>query len=98
MHLARLPGHGIVATHLAEARRVGLRKYLALDEFIHRNTDGPLNPYSKVYDTREVERDFPSFRIVRTHQEFMHAPPLPVRRLPGAHVLGWHLWVHMVPN
>ena len=28
-----------------------------MENFIHRNTDGALNPYSKVYDLREVERE-----------------------------------------
>ena len=31
------------------------------------------------------------------HKEFMHAPPLPVHRLPGGHLMGWHLWVEMEP-
>jgi hypothetical protein len=28
----------------------------------------------------------------------MHAPPLPVGRLPLARWLGWHLWVHLRPR
>ena len=30
--------------------------------FVHRNTDGPLNPFARVYDRRDVERDFPALR------------------------------------
>jgi SAM-dependent methyltransferase len=86
---------GIYGSHLNAARRVGLSRYLGIAEFIHHNTDGPVNPYSKVYDVRSVGRDFPNFEITRTHKEFMHAPPLPVHGLPFARLLGWHLWVHL---
>lgn len=91
------PG-GIVGQHLANARATGVLRYLAMDNFIHRSTDGPLNPYSKVYDLGTVRKDFPSFNIVRAYKEFMHAPPLPVSHLPLARILGWHLWVHMRPK
>jgi hypothetical protein len=77
---------------------VGLRHYLRLANFVHRNTDGPENPYSKVYGLADVPRDFPSFEIDHAHKEFMHAPPLPVHGLPLAHVAGWHLWVHLRPR
>ena len=80
-----------------DARAVGLANYLRMDNFIHRNTDGPLNPYAKVYDLKTVEKDFPDFRIVRAYKRFMHAPPLPVGGIPFAGALGWHLWVHMRP-
>jgi SAM-dependent methyltransferase len=91
------PAQGILAAHLANARDRGLVRYLRLDEFVHRNTDGPANPYALVYDRRRIERDFPSFRVTRTYKRFMHAPPLPVRRLPGETLLGWHLWAHLQP-
>lgn len=64
--------------------------------FIHADTDGRENLYSKVYDLATVRADFPNFDFKRSYQDFMHAPPLPVapvKRL--ANVLGWHLWVHM---
>jgi SAM-dependent methyltransferase len=88
---------GMLAGHLDNARKLGLRRYLRLDEFVHHNTDGPANPYALVYDRRRIERDFPSFRITRTYKRFMHAPPLPVHRLPGETVMGWHLWAHLTP-
>ena len=91
-------GSGIYREHLENARKEGLFNYLAMENFIHRNTDGPHNPYAKVYTLREVERDFPLFRVVRSHKEHLHAPPLPVHGLPGASLLGWHLWVHLVPR
>lgn len=93
----RDPG-GIYSQHLANAREVGIWKYLRMENFIHRNTDGPLNPYAKVYDVPAVERDFPDFRVTRAYKVFMHAPPLPVRALPLERLLGWHLWVHLSPR
>jgi SAM-dependent methyltransferase len=87
-----------LAAHLAHAKDRGLARYLRLDEFVHHNTDGPANPYALVYDRRRVERDFPSFRVTRIYKRFMHAPPLPVHRLPGGAVMGWHLWAHLEPR
>jgi SAM-dependent methyltransferase len=89
---------GIYGRHVEKARHVGLGRYLRMSDFVHRNTDGPDNPYSKVYGLADVRRDFPSFQIIRAHKEFMHAPPLPVGRLGFEHVAGWHLWVHMRPS
>jgi len=89
---------GIYGRHVANAQQVGLAHYLRMSSFVHRNTDGPDNPYSKVYGLADVRRDFPLFEITRAHKEFMHAPPLPVGRLGLEHVAGWHLWVHMRPT
>jgi SAM-dependent methyltransferase len=95
-YFARTKSSGIMAGHLRNARDQGLWNYLQLQNFIHKNTDGPENPYSKVYDLAEVRRDFPAFEIERSYQDHMHAPPLPVGWLkPLAGVLGWHLWVHL---
>lgn len=84
--------------HYELAKEVGLLEYLKMDNFIHRNTDGPLNPYSKVYTAKEIEADFPLFQMERVHKEHMHAPPLSVNALPGAGLMGWHLWAHMTPR
>jgi hypothetical protein len=89
---------GVYDQHLKNARRVGLFKYLRMSNFIHRNTDGPLNPYAKVYDSSMVKRDFPQFKIIRSYKRFMHAPPLPVTVLPFERLMGWHLWVHLRPK
>lgn len=91
------PAQGTLAGHLGNATQTGLFRYLRLDEFVHHNTDGPANPYALVYDRKRVEQDFPSFRVTRMYKRFMHAPPLPVHRLPGQTVMGWHLWVHLKP-
>jgi SAM-dependent methyltransferase len=88
-----LPFKGMLRQHLDNAERVGLREYLDLETFTHRNTDGPLNPFARVYSPREVVRDFPHFELVETFQRYMHAPPLPVHGLPLGDRLGWHLWV-----
>ncbi|MEO8152720.1 MAG: class I SAM-dependent methyltransferase [Rhizobacter sp.] len=88
---------GILGQHLANARAMGLWRYLRMENFIHRNTDGPLNPYAKVYDLRAVKNDFPDFKVTRSYKRFMHAPPLPVKWLPLERLLGWHVWVHLRP-
>jgi len=89
--------HGMLASHLGNARAMGLFRYLRLEEFTHHNTDGPATPYALVYDRRRLEQDFPSFRVRRTYKRFMHAPPLPVHGLPGETLMGWHLWAHLEP-
>lgn len=96
LYLLGISPGGIVASHLHQARKIGLWRYLRLANFVHRSTDGPENPYSKVYTLRTVAEDFPAFAVERSHREFMHAPPLPISGLPLAHLLGWHLWVHLV--
>ncbi len=88
---------GMLAGHLSNAQKQGLFNYLKLSNFVHSNTDGPGNPYALVYDRPRVERDFSSFRVRRMYKRYMHAPPLPVHRLPGERLLGWHLWVHLSP-
>jgi hypothetical protein len=88
-----------VGGHIANAKRMGLCEYLKMPNFIHGNTDGPSNPYSKVYDLAAVKEDFPAFTLETYYQDYMHAPPLPVLWLKAlARVLGWHLWVHLNPR
>lgn len=94
-HSKLLPSAPVLRQHLDNAERTGLRRYLRMDTFTHRNTDGPLNPYARVYSLREVAADFPDFELVDSYQRYLHAPPLPVRGLPGERWLGWHLWVHL---
>ena len=96
--LKSIPEGGMLAAHLDNAAKIGLLRYLRLDEFAHHNTNGPANPYSLVYDRRRTEQAFPSFRITRIYKRFMHAPPLPVHGLPGETIMGWHLWIHLVPR
>lgn len=91
----RLRNGSLLGRHLANAERTGLRNYLRLDTFTHRNTDGPENPFARVYSPAEVTADFPAFELLESFQRYLHAPPLPVHRLPGAERLGWHLWVQL---
>ena len=91
--LRRIRSSGLLGEHLDNAERLGLRRYLELDTFTHHNTDGPLNPYARVYRLRDVARDFPDFIVLDSYRRYMHAPPLPVHRLPGERLLGWHLWL-----
>jgi len=95
--LVKPNGAGLLARHVHNARQTGLWRYLRLGTFTHHNTDGPANPYALVYDRGRVARDFPGFRITRAYKRYMHAPPLPVHRLPGGQLMGWHLWLHLAP-
>ncbi len=89
---------GIYGEHLNNAQKVGILNYLSMKNFINVSTDGPFNPYSKVYGLDDVRLDFPDFEIVKADQHFMHAPPLKVKWLPVTGLLGWHLWVWMKPR
>ncbi len=89
---------GIYGDHLDNARKAGIWNYLSMKNFINVSTDGPFNPYSKVYGLNEVREDFPDFEIVKCERHFMHAPPLKLKWLLLAGVLGWHLWVWMKPR
>ncbi|MFF3578273.1 class I SAM-dependent methyltransferase [Streptomyces mirabilis] len=91
------PGE-LLEAHLDNARKTGLMRYLRMSKFIHRNTDGPHNPYSQVYDVRRVRRDFPYFDVRHTEKHFLHAPPLPLHGLGGGKLMGWHLWVRLTPH
>lgn len=98
MYSLGIKAGGIYGDHLGNAKKVGIGKYLSMQNFINVSTDGPFNPYSKVYGRREIEADFSDFELLETHKEFMHAPPLPVHRLPLARFLGWHLWATLRPK
>ncbi len=98
MYGLRIKGKGIYGDHLDNARGMGIWNYLSMKNFINVSTDGPFNPYSKVYDLKNVRNDFQHFEIVNAEQHFMHAPPLKIKWLPIAGVLGWHLWVWMKPR
>jgi len=98
MYRLGMKGSGIYADHLENAKNAGIGNYLRMENFINVSTDGPFNPYSKVYGRREIEEDFPAFEIVEMHKEFVHAPPLPVGWLPLSRALGWHLWVTLRPR
>jgi hypothetical protein len=67
-----------------------------------RNTDGPANPYSKVYDLADVAEDFSEFSILDHRVHFLNERQMPfLRVLPTAlrqrlaSRYGWHLWVFL---
>lgn len=70
LYFSGIKPKGIYSQHLENARKEGLLKYLKMENFIHRRTDGPPNPYSKVYDLSAVRTDFPEFRVVRSHKKW----------------------------
>jgi glycosyltransferase involved in cell wall biosynthesis/2-polyprenyl-3-methyl-5-hydroxy-6-metoxy-1,4-benzoquinol methylase len=88
----------MVAAHVRNAEREGLLRYLRMRRFVHSNTDGPDNPFARVYDRRRLREDFPDFVVTQTYRRFMHAPPLPVHGASGERFLGWHLWAHLRPR
>ncbi|RXH16951.1 hypothetical protein [Bradyrhizobium guangzhouense] len=98
LYLVNYAPNAMIAGHIRNARNMGILNYLKMKNFIHKNTDGPENPYSQVYDVERVRRDFPNFRIEQAYKCSMQAPPLPVSRLPLARWLGWNLWVRMRPT
>ena len=89
----------IYSQHILNAKKIGLFKYIKMSNFIHKNTDGPLNPYSKVYGLKEVRKCFNLFEIKKSYKQFLHAPPIFYNtNLPFlAKQLGWHLLVFLKP-
>ncbi len=92
----------ILCGHLENADRFGLLNYLKNPLFMMCNTDGPCNPYSKVYDLAEIAADFPEFRVRESRVHFLNERHLPVLKLfPKrmrdllASKYGWHLWAIM---
>ena len=93
----------ILIGHLENAEKFGLFPYLINPLFMMKNTDGPGNPYSKVYDVPTVEADFKEFTIVESRAHFLNERHLPLLKfLPRpirnhmAEKYGWHLWVTLV--
>jgi len=72
------------------------------EEWLSRNTDGPDNPYSRVYGAKEAEDLLKAFRIEQNELHFFdhrhwgrlgHLLPESVRRAAGRH-WGWHRIVY----
>lgn len=84
--------------HRSRLKEQGLN-YLKMKNFIHANTDGPLNPYSRVYDQQSAENLFSQFNCTYKNaafindRQFLYATKI----LPGgirdwlASNFGWHL-------
>lgn len=95
MYLFNFAPSAMLRDHVDNAKRLGLWNYLSDDHFIHANTDGPRNPFSRVYDLPLVNQHFDKFTVSKSYKRFMYAPPLPVSWMPFEKLMGWHLWVHM---
>jgi len=98
LYILNFAPNAMIADHIKNAKEVGLLNYLRMKNFLHANTDGPKNPFSRVYDLARVKNHFSAFEVEQSYKCFMYAPPLPVRRLPFSKWLGWHLWVRMRPT
>jgi SAM-dependent methyltransferase len=84
--------------HRLNCKKMGVINYLRMRNFIHRSTDGPRNPYAKVYTLDGIKEDFSDFRVVESFKMWLHAPPLPSHLFPGGSLLGWHLWARLEPK
>lgn len=89
----------LLVGHLKNAEEFGLLRYLQNPLFMMRNTDGPGNPYSKVYNLTDIATDFAEFRIEESRLHFLNERHLPfLKLLPQrnrtslASKYGWHLW------
>ena len=89
-----------IYSHLNNIKKYGLFEYLKIENFIHRNTDGPGNPYSKVYSLNEAKTVFNNFLFSHHKIHFINK-----RHFPGISILhkslykylegkfGWHMWL-----
>jgi ubiquinone/menaquinone biosynthesis C-methylase UbiE len=92
----------ILAGHLKNAEKFGLLRYLKNPLFMIRNTDGPENPYSKVYALTDIATDFAEFRIEESRVHFLNERHLPFLKLLPRRIrtslaskYGWHLWASL---
>jgi SAM-dependent methyltransferase len=101
--VARLTGESdeTTAGHRALLRRHGLAYLTDRQRFLSNNTDGPGNPLSKVYSSRQARDLFTSFTQVETEVHYLNLRTLPLldRLLTPAakerlaRRFGWHLYV-----
>ena len=89
-----------ITSHINNIEKYGLFEYLKIKNFIHRNTDGPENPYSRVYALKEAKSVFNNFLLKHHKIHFINK-----RHFPGISILqkslyqylegkfGWHIWL-----
>ena len=65
--------------HKRNLRAQGL-SYLKLENFIHKATDGPDNPYTSVWTKEDCDRLFASFRQIRYETWFINERHFPIVR------------------
>lgn len=100
--IARLTHEPIdrLSSHLYNLRREGFR-YLKMENFIHKSTDGPQNVFSSVFSRKEARELFADFRDVQFAIHHLNERHFPLLRnlLPKRAKLwlgaryGWHLWI-----
>lgn len=91
----------ILRKHIENAEEVGLLKYLSKENFLSKNTDGPDNPYSRVYSKNDVTRVFKGFYfdsfehyfLNERHLTFFNIFPQSLKVFVSRK-LGWHLWCY----
>jgi ubiquinone/menaquinone biosynthesis C-methylase UbiE len=85
----------------AELMRQDPHSYLATQNMLNRNTDGPDNPLSQVFSKQSAKRMFWQFKNVKTSVMFWNPNWLPGigKLMPNtvedwlASHWGWHLWI-----
>ena len=99
LKIFKLNANSIFNHHISNSKKIGFFKYFRMSNFIHANTDGPKNPYSKAYTISTLCSDFSSFSLYKSKVHFLnerHFPGiklLPLKfRLLLASKFGWHLW------
>ena len=92
LYLLGFKFEGKYLKHLENLSNTG-SQYLRLGNFLSANTDGPENPYSKVYSSREVKRLFDSLVHDKTRKFFRVLPPFYRVASIKPKKFGWHLWV-----
>lgn len=88
-----------IEKHLFSFKKSGFR-YLKMDNFIHKATDGPDNVYSSVYSEREACELLYKFKDLEFRKHLLNERHLPiVRDLLSEKMkkkiecrFGWHLW------
>jgi len=93
----------VLKQHLQNTKKVGIFRYLEMPNFLYVNTDGPSNPYSKVYNRNEIEIDLKEFELSKTRVHFLNRRHFPgIGLLPNRFLswldehLGWHLWAFLI--
>jgi ubiquinone/menaquinone biosynthesis C-methylase UbiE len=97
----RLIKNRLYKKHIENAEKTGILKYLSGKNFISKNTDGPDNPYSRVYSAKDVVDIFDKFYFHTFEHYFLNEKHLPfLKILPDSlkkilsKKLGWHLWCY----
>jgi SAM-dependent methyltransferase len=84
---------GTLGRQFPYIEKLGLLQYLRMRNFLHHNTDFAENPYSKVYDTATLRKDFPDFEVMRSYKRYLTCEPFTITGRGS--LLGWHLWAHL---